>query len=144
MTEPLRLWHIRTMQYIKLLLVSLCVGAFSQAMADDSPPPSPQAAAAPVSSTPPPASTAAASEAKPQDQNAVAAANLAAQTKRLKSSGYKPEVHNGRTLFCRNEPKMGTRFETKVCSDGDIIEQNARDAKDAVQNAQMRNGTRAQ
>jgi hypothetical protein len=137
------LWHIRTMQYIKLLLVSLCVGAFSQAMADDSPAPSPQAAAAPVSSTPPPASTAAASEAKPQEQDAAAAA-LAAQTKRLKSSGYKPEVHNGRTLFCRNEPKMGTRFETKVCSDGDIIEQNARDAKDAVQNAQMRNGTRAQ
>jgi len=132
------------MQYIKVLLISLCVGAFSQAIADDSPPPPTQAAAAPVSSATPPVSTAAASAAQPREQDAAAAANLAAQTKRLKSAGYKPEVHNGRTLFCRNEPKMGTRFETRVCSDGDIIEQAARDAKDATQNAQRHNGIRSQ
>jgi hypothetical protein len=127
------------MQYLKLLLVSLCVGALSQALAAD--PPQAAAPATPASSAPPPSSTDAASAVKPED--ATAAANLAAQTKRLKSAGYKPEVHNGVTLFCRNEKKTGSFFETKTCSDGDNIERAAQEAKDAVQKNQRQNPLRA-
>ena len=130
------------MRHLKLLLVSLCVGALSQALAADPPPPPPAVPATPVSSAPPTLSTAAASAAKPQD--ATAAASLEAQTKRLRSAGYKPEVHNGVTLFCRNEQKMGTRFETKTCSNGDDIERAARDAKDTIKNTQRQNPLRSQ
>jgi hypothetical protein len=127
------------MQYLKLLLVSLCVGALSPALAADPPPAA--APATPDSSAPPPLSTAA-SAAKPED--ATAAANLAAQTKRLRSAGYKPEVHNGVTVFCRNEKKIGSFFETKTCGDGDMIERAAQEAKDSVQKNQRQNGIRAQ
>ena len=131
------------MRHLKLLLVSLCVGALSQALAADPPPPSPPVeSATPVSSAPPAASTAAASADKPEVPTA--AASLEAQTKRLKSLGYKPEVHNGVTLFCRNEQKIGTRFETKNCSNGDDIERAAREAKDAMQKGQMQNPLRSQ
>jgi len=127
---------------LKLLLVSLCAGALSQALAADPPPPSPPVVSAtPVSSAPPTVSTPAESAAKPEVPTA---ASLDAQTKRLKSAGYRPETHNGVTLFCRNEQKIGTRFETKTCSNGDDIERAARDAKDAVQNVQRQNPLRGQ
>jgi hypothetical protein len=140
------------MQYLKLLLVSsLCVGALSQALADEPPPAA--APATPASSAPAPLSTAAASPVKPEDatsaasaakpDDAAAAANLAAQTKRLRSAGYKPETHNGVTLFCRSEKKMGSFFETKTCSDGDSIEKAAQEAKDSVQKFQRQNPLRA-
>jgi hypothetical protein len=129
------------MRYLGVLLVSLCVGALSQALAADPPPSPPAVPATPVSSAPPSLSTAAASPAKPEDATS---ARLEAQTKRLKASGYKPEVHNGVTLFCRNEQKTGTRFETKTCSNGDDIERAAQDAKDTMQKGQRQNGVRSQ
>jgi len=149
LTKLAHLCHTGAMRHLKLLLVSLCVGAISQALAADPPPPSPPVASAtpvesatPVSSAPPAASTAAASAAKPED--ATTAARLEAQTKRLKASGYKPEVHNGVTLFCRNEQKIGSRFETKTCSNGDEIERVAQDAKDNMQKGQRQNPLRSQ
>jgi hypothetical protein len=68
-----------------------------------------------------------------------AAASLKAQAKRLKAAGYKPEVRNGVTLFCRNETRIGTRFETKTCSEGDIIEKGTQDTKDVMQKVQRQN-----
>jgi hypothetical protein len=137
------------MRHLKLLLVSLCVGALSQALAADPPPPSPPVASAtPVSSVPPAASTAATSADKPEDPTAARLEaekkRFEAQKKRLKAAGYKPEVHNGVTLFCRNEQKMGTRFETPFCGEGDDIERAARDAKDVMQKGQMQNPLRSQ
>ncbi|HEX3911934.1 MAG TPA: hypothetical protein VHW71_00390 [Steroidobacteraceae bacterium] len=126
---------------LKLCLVSLCVGALSQALAADPPQSPPAASAMPVASAPSTVSTPAASAAKPED---LAAARLEAQTKRLKAAGYKPQVRNGVTLFCRNETKIGTRFETKICADGDVIEKAAQDAKDVMQKVQMQNPLRSQ
>jgi hypothetical protein len=134
LTDLPHLCHTAIMRRLKLLLVSLCVGALSQALAADSSPSSPPAVSAtPVAGT---LSTPAASAAKPED---AAAARLEAQAKRLKSAGYKPEVRNGVTLYCRNESRIGTRFETKNCSDGDVIEKAAQDSKDGMQKIQRQN-----
>jgi hypothetical protein len=104
------------MTHLKILLVSLCLGALSQALAADPPPPPPS----------PPA-------AEPEKPMAAA---LEEQTKRLRALGYKPEVHDGVTVFCRKEMPLGTRFEKKVCGNGDEIEKNAQAARDSVQNGQ--------
>lgn len=103
------------MRHLKVLLVSLCVGALSQALAADPPPPPSPPAAEPEKST---------------------AAALEEQTKRLRAMGYKLEVHDGVTVFCRKEMPLGTRFEKKVCGNGDEIEKNAQAARDSVQNGQ--------
>jgi hypothetical protein len=102
------------MRYLKILLVSLCVGALSQALAADPPAPSTPAA-------------------EPEKPTAAA---LEEQTKRLRALGYKPEVHNGVTIFCRKEMPLGSRFEKKTCGNGDEIERNAQAARDSMQNAQ--------
>jgi len=104
------------MRHLKILLVSLCLGALSQALAADPPP------------SPPPSPTAAEPE--------KSAAALEEQTKRLRAMGYKPEVHNGVTVFCRKEMPLGSRFEKKVCGNGDEIEKNAQAARDSLQNGQ--------
>jgi hypothetical protein len=108
------------MRNLQILLVSLCVGATWQAFADNPPPPPPAESAPP------------AEPAKPEKP---AAAALEEQTKRLRAMGYKPEVQNGVTVFCRKETPMGTRFEKKICGNGDEIERNAQAARDAMQNA---------
>jgi hypothetical protein len=130
------------MKTLILLLVSLCVGTLSQSFAADAPPPSPQAvpaqpvSAAPVAGTLSTVSTPAASAAKTEDPAAV---RFAAQTKRLRAMGYKPEVHNGVTLFCRYETRLGSRFEVPNCQEGDIIEKEAQDSKDVMQKVQRQN-----
>jgi hypothetical protein len=133
LTDLPHLCHTATMRRLKLLLICLCVGALSQALAADPPP---VVSATSVASAPSTVSTPVASAAKPEDS---AAARLEAQTKRLKAARYKPEVRNGVTLFCRNETQLGTRFETKICSDGDIIEKGIQDAKDVMQKVQRQN-----
>jgi hypothetical protein len=103
------------MRHLKILLLSLCVGALSQALAADPPPaPSPPAA-------------------EPEKPTAAA---LEEQTKRLRALGYKPEVQGGVTVFCRKEMPLGSRFEKKICGNDDEIEKNAQAARDAVQNGQ--------
>jgi hypothetical protein len=97
------------MRNLQILLVFLCIGATWQALADNPP----------------------AEPAKPEKP---AAAALEEQTKRLRAMGYKPEVQNGVTVFCRKETPMGTRFEKKICGNGDEIERNAQAARDALQN----------
>ena len=38
------------------------------------------------------------------------------QLKQILAKGYRPESRNGKTVYCRKETPMGTRFETKTCS----------------------------
>ena len=118
-------WHIRLMRYLARLFISLWVGALSQALAAEPPLPSP----APVQSTPVPSESGTAA-ATPLAANAAKtevpkADDLAAQTKRLRSQGYKPEVHSGRTVFCRKETQLGSRFETKLCGTTDELDKAA-------------------
>src|ERR1700729_3496368 len=77
----------RSMRCPKILPLVLCLAAASPVWADDPP---------------------AADAAKPEKPSAAA---LEEQTKRLKALGYKPEVQNGVTVFCRKETPLGTRFE---------------------------------
>jgi len=108
------------MHHLKVSLVFLGLGVLSQARAADPPATSP-----PAAETPHP------DAAKPESPTA---ADLEEQTKRLRALGYKPEVHNGVTVFCRKEMPLGTRFEKKICGNGDEIERNAQAARDAMQN----------
>jgi len=64
----------------------------------------------------------------------------AAQLKRFKAAGYKPEVHDGSVVFCRNETKTGSRFERRVCTTAHLLEQQMAAARDTLTTAQ-RNGT---
>jgi hypothetical protein len=64
----------------------------------------------------------------------------AAQLKRFKAAGYKPEVHDGQVVFCRNETVMGSRFDKKVCTTAHLLEQQMAQAQDTLATSQ-RNGT---
>jgi hypothetical protein len=65
-----------------------------------------------------------------------------AQTKRLRSQGYKPEVHNGRTVFCRKETQLGSRFEGKVCGTADEVDKAALNGKEVTEAIQRDTVTR--
>jgi hypothetical protein len=127
------------MNHLKFLIVILCVQGLSSAWAaEPSAPQSTEAAPtatspaaapeSPASSTAPTTSSSAA-PAKPAPTEAeVEAAKKAldAQAKRLRSLGYRPEVQNGRTVFCKKEAMIGTTFPTKTCGNGDAIEEAAK------------------
>jgi hypothetical protein len=117
-------WHTDPMNYPKLLIALLCMGSASTAIAADPPTPPPTQAApaatdaTPASTSAPPAATApsATDKAKAQEE----------QTKRMRKLGYKPQVRNGNTVYCKETEVIGTRFPQTVCSDGDTIEQQQR------------------
>jgi hypothetical protein len=60
----------------------------------------------------------------------------AAQIKRLQAAGYKPELHNGEILFCRNETVVGSRFDQKICNTSDQLENVANTAREQTVNVQ--------
>jgi hypothetical protein len=35
--------------------------------------------------------------------------------KKYGTRGYKPQVHNGNTVYCREEVSLGSRFKTQQC-----------------------------
>jgi hypothetical protein len=121
------------MQMLKLVLVSLCLGAVSQTVTAD--PPAPTSAPATQAATATEAAAAPAAAASSTQSEAAKQADEA-QAKRLHAQGYRPEVHNGVTVYCRKEAQIGTRFETKNCAPGDQIERAAQEAKDGLQTMQ--------
>jgi hypothetical protein len=58
------------------------------------------------------------------------------QLARLKAAGYKPELHGEELVFCRREAQLGSRFERKVCSTADAIEQQATLAQELTERTQ--------
>ena len=54
------------------------------------------------------AATAGKSSAKP-------AADNAAVAKKAKQAGWRPEVQNGDTVYCRSDAQVGSRFSTRRC-----------------------------
>jgi hypothetical protein len=58
------------------------------------------------------------------------------QLARLKAAGYKPEMHGEELVFCRREAQLGSRFERKVCSTADAIEQQATLAQELTERTQ--------
>lgn len=111
------------------LLVSLCVGVLSQTLAAE--PTQSVAAQSAVSGA---ASTAV--ETSPKANDPQTAAALEVQTKRLRGQGYKPEVHDGTTLFCRKEAVVGSRFESKFCETAEDVDKDTQDGKDLTEMVQ--------
>ena len=64
----------------------------------------------------------------------------AAQLKRFKAAGYKPEVHNDVVVWCRREPKLGSRFDRKVCTTAHLLELQMNSTRSTLEDFQ-RNAT---
>ncbi len=137
------------MRYLNCLIASLWFGAVSQALAAE-PPEAPPAESSASATTPSePASPAATQTADLTDAAKAAAAasadaaraakekELEAQTKRMRSQGYKPVTRSDGTLvYCRKEPKLGTHFEQQVCGTAEQLDQSARDARELTERIQ--------
>jgi hypothetical protein len=87
---------------VSFALLVVAVGSFA------SEPQAPATAAAPAASTA--ASVAAASA---PDAGAIA--------KAAHSLGYKSRQHDGKTIYCRSETKVGTSFQTTTCLTEDQV-----------------------
>jgi hypothetical protein len=138
-----------------LFSMLLCLGMGSAALAAD--PPAPASAPA-QSSSAQPAQSAPAAPATPPDTTVISTTATPdavkadpgtksgvtpEQMKAFRAAGYKPEVHNGRTLFCRSEPQIGTRFESKVCGDAAEIERSTRNSQELAERLQSKAYTKA-
>jgi len=110
------------------MLASLGMFALCQQGLADEPTP-PQSAPATVATTAAPATPATPTEPAKAD-------DLEAQNKHMRALGYKPEVHNGKTLYCRYEQSLGTHFEKKICSTPQDLERVAAEARDELEHVQ--------
>jgi hypothetical protein len=126
------------MRHLVALLSCLCLTEWSQTLADPAPQASTSQAAVPSatpagSQTTPAAKTAVGTaSAPPPAANPPSEAVLDAQDKALRSQGYKTEVRDGQTYYCRSEAALGTHFEKKVCRSAYQIMADRRDARDAM------------
>ncbi|HEY1313233.1 MAG TPA: hypothetical protein VGE92_05120 [Steroidobacteraceae bacterium] len=134
------------MRSINSLLILLSIGGVaSQALAAD--PPSPPAQNATAAATPaaPAVSSASTSPATPAaaptaaKTDAATSGSTETQVKTLRAAGYKPETHNGQTLWCRREAQIGTRFETKSCGTADDLERQTKESQDMTARVQQKN-----
>ena len=130
------------MRFIIGLALCFCAMQASQALADDQT----SSAAQPAPASPPAASSATtpasssttakpASDAKPAASSTGAAPDEATD-KRLRSQGYKPEMHNGNTVYCRKETELGSRFPSKVCATPEQLANANKDSQDALDKVQ--------
>jgi hypothetical protein len=55
-----------------------------------------------------------------------------AQDKALRSRGYKVQVRNGTTYYCRRETVLGSHFESNVCNTSDQLRATQQDSQDAI------------
>jgi hypothetical protein len=61
----------------------------------------------------------------------------AAEEKRLRAAGYKPETRNGVKVWCRREGELGSRLGgVKFCGTPEEIQQSAHDHQDSVRQLQ--------
>ena len=122
-----------------LLTVACSLGVASAAWCADEPAqPAEQAAQAQRAAE---ASSAANDEAA-KAAAAKKAAEADAEEKRLLARGYKKEIHNGETFYCRYETKMGSRFETKQCGTVESMNQAEQQARDLMQNRMRAAGSK--
>lgn len=136
------------MRFVDVLLISLCVGVVSHAVAAEppavpsgqspptaapasapgSPPPSPSSA--PVAASTTASNTTAKTDSPPQGDAS------ASQAKILRAAGYKPEVRNGQTVYCRKETQLGSRFESKMCATAGEVERLTARSQESIEKVQ--------
>jgi hypothetical protein len=68
-----------------------------------------------------------------------------AQLKQILAKGYKPETQarGNEVYYCRSEPVLGSRFETKVCRTAVRILQDEQQGKEATTNVERTGGNPA-
>lgn len=143
------------MRRIMGFLMSACVGAGSYALAAD-PPVSPNqvetgqpapaagvaAATSPAAATPPATvsapATAVAADSSAKSEPTSKSDVTPAQLKDFRQAGYKPEVRNGQTYFCRKEAQLGTRFESKTCGTAAEIEHATASSQELAERIQTK------
>lgn len=115
------------MRLITGVLVCASTGWLSLSLAD---PPAASSARPAASGTqsPGPASPAAAAVSVKLDAEP--------DVKALRAQGYKPEMVRGEKLYCRNEAKLGSHFEQKVCGTVDQLKAQAKAAREMTENSQ--------
>jgi hypothetical protein len=128
------------MNYLKFLIVSLCIGTLSPALAADPPAPTATATSAPVSAPSPAAETQVKADAEAKAK-ADAEAKAKAVDKRLRAQGYKPVNHNGTVRYCRSEQALGSRFPTSVCGTPEELDFAQQNGKETVQRIQQMNSS---
>lgn len=100
--------------------------------------PAPSAAPAASSATATPNSTAAA----PVTAAAQAQSDDAADEKRLRAAGYKPEMHNGEKIWCRKEDSIGSRLAVqRNCGTASSLAKSMQDNQRNVADSQRKTGT---
>jgi len=85
----------------------LCLLTLAVSAAEPQAPPSANPATATASAAPTAAVPAASAAPKADDPAALA--------KAAATQGYKPRQRDGKTVYCRKESKVGTRFESTTC-----------------------------
>ncbi|HEY2403482.1 MAG TPA: hypothetical protein VGI23_24230 [Steroidobacteraceae bacterium] len=125
------------------LLAVISIASVSPAFATDPPAATTSASSTEAPSTPAKTDQSSASKgitAQTSDGKIVklvaADADADKQLARLKAAGYKPELHGEELVFCRREAQLGSRFERKVCSTADAIEQQATLAQELTERTQ--------
>jgi hypothetical protein len=144
------------MHVVVRLFAVMSIGALSQALATEPEHPAsttpsqaqtssqPAAAATPADQQPSGAkaavaapSTTAATAAPTDAKTAAASGQLSPELiKKAHSMGYKIKHKGQDVYFCRNEVKMGSRFEAESCSRPEELDHVARDTQQMVQKAQ--------
>jgi cytoskeletal protein RodZ len=56
-----------------------------------------------------------AAAAKAASSASTKATNDASVAKKAREAGWRPEAHNGETVYCRDDPTVGSRFSTRRC-----------------------------
>ena len=131
-----------------------CIGFGGGALAIADPAPgTPPAATSAQTATPaiPAAPAASSATATPNSsQTAAPPAAAAAQTqtddaadeKRLRAAGYKPEMHNGEKIWCRKEESLGSRLAAqRNCGTASSLEKSMQENQRNVADSQRKTGT---
>ena len=118
------------MRFVAGVLASLVAGSISVALADP-----------PAANATSPSDTTAMTSATAPPGTPAAAATTDTDEKRLRSLGYKPEMHNGTKLWCKSEEKTGSRLgDVKHCGTSESLAHvttNSRDMTEAAQRVQL-------
>ena len=135
------LWHTASMRKPIILIVLFCAALGGPVLAEEpAPATSTGVTAAPSDPAQAPAAAAtatASADATKATADAAAEARAKETDKRLRNQGYKPAVRNGVTYYCRNQPQLGSHFETRVCSTPEDLERMALDSKEVTEKMQF-------
>jgi hypothetical protein len=97
----------------------------------------------PVATTPVQGSVSSTTPEAAKGSPAAPATDAAATAKLAHTLGYSPRSHNGKTVYCRTEAQLGTRFPTTTCITADQVTaaaERTRGNQDTVE-AVQRNST---